>query len=234
MELKQYFQIVWRRGWIVVALTMLTLLGSLMLSWRQRPAPLFQASLTLGANVAPDADESSLADPAYYAYLISEYMMDDFVEVVKGQKFAAAVSQRLPADVPIPPAAIPGAVSASAHHRVLQVQVTRADAREAEALARAIADTLENADLQEYFVQLRGRQARFVLLNGPVIFPLGSSLRTRLDLPIRVALAFGAGVALTFLLYYLDNTVRDAAELAQLGWQVMGEIPTPRRLRFWR
>ncbi len=234
MELKQYFQIVWKRAWIVIALTALTLVGSLAWSWQHRPAPLFHASLTLVANVTPAAAESSLADPAYYAYLISEYMMDDFAEIVKGQKFGASVAQRLPADVPIPAATIPSAITTSAQHRVLQVTVSRGDAHEAEVLARAIANTLENTDLQEYFAQLQGRQAHFVVVNGPVVSPAGTSLRAQLDVPIRVALAFFAGVALAFLLDYLDDTIRDAAELELLGWQIVGEIPERRRLRLGR
>jgi capsular polysaccharide biosynthesis protein len=64
---------------------------------------------------------------------------------------------------------------------------------------------------------------------------VGKSLRERLDLPIRLFLALLAGVALTFLLDYLDDTVRDQAELEAMGITVLGEIPRQSRgSAFWR
>ena len=50
-------------------------------------------------------------------------------------------------------------------------------------------------------------------------------LRERLDLPLRLLLALAAGVALAFLLDYLDDSVRSAAELEEMGLAVVGEIP---------
>jgi capsular polysaccharide biosynthesis protein len=64
---------------------------------------------------------------------------------------------------------------------------------------------------------------------------VGKSLRERLDLPIRLFLALLAGIALAFLLDYLDDTVRDQAELEEMGITVLGEIPRRSRgLALWR
>ena len=51
------------------------------------------------------------------------------------------------------------------------------------------------------------------------------SLRQRLDLPIRLILALAAGIGLTFLLDYLDDSVRDRAELEAMGITVLAEVP---------
>jgi capsular polysaccharide biosynthesis protein len=51
------------------------------------------------------------------------------------------------------------------------------------------------------------------------------SLTQRLDLPVRLLLALVAGLALAFLLEYLDDNVRDRAELEALGVTVLAEVP---------
>jgi hypothetical protein len=85
----------------------------------------------------------------------------------------------------------------------------------------------------DYFPQLAGVQAKAVLIDGPGIGLLGRSLRDKLDLPLRLFVALLAGVALAFLWDYLDNTIRDRAEVEALDLMIIGEIPRdkPRRSR---
>jgi capsular polysaccharide biosynthesis protein len=47
-----------------------------------------------------------------------------------------------------------------------------------------------------------------------------------MDLPIRLLLAFATGVALAFVLDYLDDSVRDRSELESAGCLVVAEIPS--------
>jgi capsular polysaccharide biosynthesis protein len=55
------------------------------------------------------------------------------------------------------------------------------------------------------------------------------SLSSQLNLPLRLGLALAAGLALAFLVDYLDPTVRSRAELEGMGLGVLGEIPKSRR-----
>jgi capsular polysaccharide biosynthesis protein len=64
------------------------------------------------------------------------------------------------------------------------------------------------------------------------VSPVPPSLTQRLDLPVRLLLALVAGVALAFLLDYLDNSVRGREELESLGIAVLAEIPG--RRWWWR
>ena len=55
------------------------------------------------------------------------------------------------------------------------------------------------------------------------------SLTQRLNLPVRLLLALAAGLALTFLLDYLDDNVRGRTELEALGIPVLAEVPKGKR-----
>jgi len=72
---------------------------------------------------------------------------------------------------------------------------------------------------------LIGVEAKAVLIDGPGIGEVGRSLKDKLDLPLRLFVALVAGIALAFLWDYLDDTVRDRAEVENLGVPVLGEIP---------
>ena len=92
------------------------------------------------------------------------------------------------------------------------------------AIAEAAAVELaENA--AGYFQQLGTDGAGVTLIDGPSTGAVGPSLRSRLDLPLRMALAFLVGVGLVFLLDYFDNSIRRRDDLAELGIAVIGEIP---------
>ena len=67
------------------------------------------------------------------------------------------------------------------------------------------------------------------VIDRPVVSRVGASLREQVDIPIRVLIALLAGIALAFVLDYLDSSVRDAREVEALGLHVLGEIPRARR-----
>jgi capsular polysaccharide biosynthesis protein len=72
-------------------------------------------------------------------------------------------------------------------------------------------------------------------MDAPAPVALPPSLRSQITGPaMRVAMALAAGLALVFLLHYLDPTIRDREELHDLGIEVQGEIPRRSRLPFRR
>jgi capsular polysaccharide biosynthesis protein len=77
----------------------------------------------------------------------------------------------------------------------------------------------------EFFSQFSAEEADIRLIDPPTISQAGRSAREQLDLPLRIALALTAGVALAFLLHYLDDSVRERADLEKLGVAVLGEVP---------
>ena len=233
MELRQYWHIVWKRVWIVVALLVIVLIGSLAL--RVKPAPLYQATLRFTVGVPPESRTGNYYTyDRYYTWLTSEYIADDFSEVVKSQAFAQDVSAILAErqeDVIVSAGAIQGSTVAEKQHRILTVRITWGDPEQLQAIADAIEEALrENSS--KYFAQLGSAGATVYIIDKSPPMAIGQSLRERLDLPIRLFLALLAGIALAFLLDYLDDTVRDRAELEEMEITVLGEIPRPRRRFF--
>ena len=135
----------------------------------------------------------------------------------------------------VSPGAIQGATSAGKLHRILTVSATWGDPQELATIANAIVQVLTTHG-DQYFAQLSTESAMVSLIDAPVVSPMGPSLRQRLDLPLRLVLALLAGIALTFLLDYLDTSIRGRPELEAMGVAVLGEIPPARGWlsRIWR
>jgi capsular polysaccharide biosynthesis protein len=228
MEVRLYWRILRRRWWLpvsIVALAVTAWFGMRLL----RPAPpLYQVSMRFSVGVVPEAKESNVYHyDRYYTYLASEYLVDDFSEVVKSGAFAQAVSQRLAQSVPpiqVPAGAIQGSTQAGKLHRILTVTITWGDAETLQRIAEAVVAELRENNAR-YFAQLGVEGAEAFLLDTPSVHRVGPGLWEKLDLPIRLVLALTAGVGLVFLWEYFDDSIRDREDLEAVGLRVLAEIP---------
>jgi capsular polysaccharide biosynthesis protein len=230
MELYEYWQIFRRRWWLPVVLTVAVALISLvqLRPW-QTPPPSYSASLRLLVGVLPTAGADVTSyDPNFYAWQTSEYLVDDFTEVVRSDLFAQQVSQRLAAQgLTIPAGAIQGSSATGRLHRILTLSLTWPNQSELEAISAAVMTELQE-NTPFYFRQLGTETAIVSILDEPRINPIGPPLRQQMEFPVRLSLAFLAGVLLVFLLAYLDTTIHHRQELEALGLPVLGEIPRHR------
>lgn len=230
MELRAYWDILRRRWWLpLVMMVVVAAISAVQLRpWQTRP-PSYTASMRLLVGVLPATDAAVTAyDPRYYAWLTSEYLVDDFTEVVRSNLFAQGVSARL-ADqsIELPPGVILGSAATGQQHRILTLNFGWGDATQLEAIANAAADEItENA--ATYFQALGTEGAGVTVLDGPTIGVVGASLRDRLEWPLRVGLGLLVGIGLIFLLEYLDTSLRNRQEVEALGVRVIGEIPKSR------
>jgi capsular polysaccharide biosynthesis protein len=227
MELRQYWHIVWKRVWIPILLLGVVLVISLAL---RRPSPLqYQASARVLVDVPPlEAVEGMGFDPRLTAPQATEYLVDDFSLFVSSQAVAQAVSQRLSGQgIQVPPGVIQSSTASEKIHRVITVRVTWSDPDQALAILRASVDVLRQ-ESPSYFGRLGLEEPQITLFDGPGVSPIPPSLTQRLDLPVRLLLALAAGVALCFLLDYMDDSVRGRQELEGMGIQVLAEIPMRR------
>lgn len=223
MELREYARILWRRWWVVALLVAVVLAVSL--ATYRAPTPGYVATMRFAIGIEGEEPVSAVSGEGRSdAWLASEYLADDLSEVLKGGRFAAEISQRVGFDVPA------GTIFASREHRIMTVTIAWPEREPIQAIAEAVGAAIEDGGA-DYFPQLDGVTARAVLIDGPGIGQTGPSLKDQLDLPLRLFVALLAGVALVFLWHYLDNTVRDRAEIEALGVRVVGEIP--RKARSW-
>lgn len=226
MELKAYWRIICRRWWLPVGLTAAVLLVTLIVNrpWQARP-PVYNATMRFNVGVQPERIPGVYTYDRYYTMMAAEYLVDDLGEIVRSSVFAGAVSQRL-ADQGITVAA--GAIGASTQpgklHRIFTVNVTWGDEAQLRAIANAVVTTLTESSAA-FFAQFSAAEADIRLIDAPSISRVGRPAREQLDIPLRLALALAAGIALAFLLAYLDDTVRERADLERLGLAIIGEIP---------
>lgn len=225
MELKDYARVIWRYFWLIVALPVIVGIGSWI--FRSQPAPLYQASVrfTIGVDALP-ASQVTGYDPILTAYQASEYIRDDFVEIIHSDVFADDVNAELAkmgvTGVKVSKNNISAAVENQ--RRLMSMTVSWGNAEQAQQIADAAVKNLSDNNAK-YFAQLGSTGAQVAIIDKPVVSRVGASLREQLDIPIRVLIALLVGIALAFILDYLDNSVRDARDAESLGLSVIGEIP---------
>ena len=222
MELRLYWRIVKRRLWVV-----LVLLGAFALSYGfsgAKSSPSYVATMRYTIGIRPEkVSEEYYGYDRYYTWLTAEYLIDDFAEVAKSRVFAqdvAAVS-----GLSIPPGVIQGATSAGKLHRILSIQVVWRDPDELAQIAGAIPQVMRDR-AETYFAQLGTGSAVVSPIDPPVVAAISPSLRQRLDLPLRLILALVVGIGLTFVLDYVDDSIKDRDDVRALRLGVLGEIPT--------
>ncbi|MGQ9682483.1 MAG: YveK family protein [Anaerolineae bacterium] len=230
MEIRTYARILWRWLWLVAGLPALVLVLSLS---RLTPPPGgYSATMRFSVGVVPQTP----AGPGgyytydhYYSWLTAEYVTDDLAEIVKSREVADAVIAEAKArglTVELAPGAIQGATSGGKLHRILTVSLGWHNRDELQKLAEATAAVLSEGKTP-YFAKMKSLGTPILMypIDPPSISPVGISLRSRLDVPLRLALALVAGVSLAFFLEYLDDTVRDPRDLRAQGLTVLGIIP---------
>ena len=229
MEIKHYAHIVWRWLWLIVGLPALVLAFSLL---RPTPRPQgYVATMRFSVGLTPEtpAAPSSYTYDRYYTWLTAEYLADDLSEVVKSGEIAQAVAAeaaRQGLHVQLAPGAIQGSTAAGKLHRILTVTLSWPKADELAALASALSTVLSQGQAG-YFDQFRAAGTPVVmhLIDPPSISPVGVSLKSRLELPLRLILGLLAGLGLAFFLEYLDDSVRGPQDLRMQGLDVLATIP---------
>ena len=226
MELRTYLRILKRWWWIPAGLVALTLVFSLITlkPWRSQP-PTYVMGMSFSVGVKPQKLPDEFTYDGYYSALSSEYLVDDFSELVKGSEFAAAVSQRLADEgIEVAPGQIQGSTQTGKLHRILNVTITDGDPERVQKIADAVAATMTE-DADQFMPRLLEDQGAVYLVNRGGVSPIGPSLKQRLDLPLRLVLALLAGIGLAFFMEYLMPRVQTRKDLEKLGVAVLAEIP---------
>jgi capsular polysaccharide biosynthesis protein len=201
MELRTYWHILTRRWWLAL-IPAIVVLGIGLITFRQ-PAPVYQVGVRFTVGYAPDSSGTYLYDRYYPAWLASEYIAGGLGDWIKTGDFAVEVSRELERqNVSIPAGALAGRIASDHQRSMVTMFITWPDARQLEAIATAAITTLQTRNAQA-FPQLGANGAIVRAVDAVNVGRVPPGLRAQLDLPVRVALALVAGIALVFLAHYL-------------------------------
>lgn len=219
-EIREYWRIIRARWYIPVFLTVFTV--ALTLLTAQTPPPSYVASTRFTISVSADRPLQGV-DPALTGAQASEYIRDDFVEVIRSDLFAKDVNAVLnDPQLQISKGNISGAVEKQ--RRIMSLAITWHEPEQAKRIADAAVRALATNNAK-YFAQMGAEGATVTILDDPTVSAITPGLRERLDLFIRAGIAFLAGIVLIFILDYADDSVRGARDVEKMGLRVMGEIP---------
>ncbi len=219
MEFRTFLKIL-RRYWYLIVIPPV-LVGLFTLMTYRAPAPGYTATLRFSVGYAPDAQTTSLYDRNYPAWLTSEYIAGGLSDWAKTGDFAQAVAQT--AGGGITPGEAAGAIVSDHLRSLVFLYLNGGDAEKLAAIGTAAIRVLQTRN-NVVFPQ-NGAGATVTPLDAVVVAPAPSTLRARLDIPIRLALGLALGIVLAFAAYYFDPRLRDRAEVEALGLNVIGEIP---------
>lgn len=224
MELRHYWPIFLRRWWLAAGITVATAVISFLISPITQGG--YTASLRVLLGVQAEPGSGYFRYNGYYGILSSEYLTDDFIEVVRSQSFRDKVAQEMR-----PP---PQAISVSAQPRseraprIVTISVGASNEEEARRGGEAAA-RVATARIGEYFPQMGSNGATAILIDPPAVAPPGAAGRNYVNILLRTLAGVIVGLGLVFLLHYLDDRMYDAADVErELGIPVLAEIPRPR------
>lgn len=222
MQLREYWEIVRRRLWLVVLLPLVVLAGSAYMALRGPNA--YCSNMKLAVGIVPEPPTGQyFRYEEYYTWLSSEYLADDLTEVLKSQAFAQDVSAEL--GYSIEPAVVANATRAKKTHRTIDISVCGQDPGVVTAVGEAYERVL-NTKLGEYFRQLQAQNAQVRIINRPTLGRANSLGGLAAELGLRALLGLALGLALAFLLDYLDDRLRGRRELERmLALPILAEIP---------
>lgn len=229
MELRALWKIARRRWWLI-ALPALAALALAAQSYLTRPlSGGYATSIRFTAAPPPGGEAVSYEDAQYYPWLTSEYVVNALTDWVRTSTFAAEVSAALAEQGDeVPAAVIQAGINADNQRSVMVLYLSGSDPETLAAVAEASALVLEQRSA-DYFPQFGEGGLRVVALDEPAIGAVPPPLSVRLEPLLRFGLGLAAGVALAFLVDYLDPTVRERREVEGLGLAVLAEVPRHRQ-----
>jgi hypothetical protein len=215
----------------------------------------YEAEARFITRQAPTGDQAAqyFTFDRYYNWFSSEFLVDDYTEVVESDAFAAATLNVLRDSVAhnvlarpdygsltseaqeqartvinkLTPEHIKGMIQTDRKHRILRLMVTASPKVVAKAISDASATVLADSRMEPVQGQTVDDRAVFSQIDLATMEEIQSSTgREIIAAIIRVLIGIVAALALAFLLEYLDNSVRDERDAKRvLDMPVLGTIP---------
>jgi capsular polysaccharide biosynthesis protein len=225
MELRTIWKVLRRRWWLVAVPALVALAYAAYGYVKSPPRGGFSTSIRFTAGSACDAPAKDYQDCQYYPWLTSEYVVNALTDWVKTSSFSEAVASELKTKgIDVPAAQIQGSISSDNQRSVMTLGISGGDAGQLAQIAAAAITVLQTRS-KDVFPQVGTQGITVIPLDEPVIGAVPPSLSDRFNPLVRFVLGLAAGVALAFLVDYIDPTLHERNEVEKLGLQVLAEVP---------
>lgn len=228
MELYALWHVIRRRWWLAA---IPVIVAALFAAARYEPPPTMWTTgmrFTAGQAPAPNATPGATGpyeDASYVPWLASEYLVNALTHWVQTGSFAQAVSEELAARrVEISAGALAGAFASDNQRSVMAVYITWHDPEQLPQIAAAAVAVLQNQS-DDFFPQTAAGPVTVMPLDDIGVGEVPPSITSRIKALLPVAIGVVAGLALAFVVEYLDPTVYAREELEAMGIEVLAEIP---------
>ncbi|CAN5485941.1 hypothetical protein BH23CHL2_BH23CHL2_00230 [soil metagenome] len=223
MELRSYARILQRRWLAAVVLPLVALVFVVIIDSRRDPQYTAQARVSIN-RLSDQVTTDDYEFDDYYDFLASDFILDDTVEIVRGNVFAAAVTERLQAQgVHIDGGTVEGSLDASREHRILTIRSTTGDM----GLSVIIAN-VASLELREDFTDYLGVESDPLPITiRPVEVPVAAesdNLQVRLTYLMLVVAAGGLGLLLALGFEYFDDSLTEDNAQPALGIDLLGVV----------
>ncbi len=219
MEFRTLLKIL-KRYWYLILIPPI-LIGVFTLITYRAPAQGYTTSLRFSVGYTPEQQTTSLYDRKYPAWLTSEYIAGGLSDWAKTGDFAQAVANVAGGDITA--SEVAGSIVSDHLRSIVVLYLNGGNPDRLTAIGNAAIKVLQVRN-NVVFPQ-NGSGAIVTALDGVAVAPAPPSLRTRLDIPIRLALGLALGVALAFIAWYFDPRIRDRADAEAIGLNIIAEIP---------
>jgi capsular polysaccharide biosynthesis protein len=233
VELREYWAIIWRRWWVPVAVTLVAFIAASVVGLRGAAA--YHTDMRIAVSTPPMTDPTSQLhfDATYYSNLNSEYLADDMTEFMHSEAFAGEVRRELATgrNLNVDVNTIVSSTRTKKTHRFIDVTVTSATPEDGKEIAGSIGRILnDQARLAQYLSALAAYNTHLTVISPPDTHRANTIAGLVSEIGLRTVIGLLVGIALAFLLDYLDPSVRtrdEAEDLLRLP--VLGVIPRTRR-----
>lgn len=217
MDLKQCFNTIVKRKYLIIIITLAATLISAIFSYFLIK-PVYKADISVIIGQAQT--DGAKTNQNYNDMLMYQKMVKTYGEFAKSRTVASDVIEKLALDKSVDQLLAMITVAPKGDTDFLTITVESKDKGEAVLIANQMAKSLKE-------VSKEVRQADNVQLLDEALPPKGpASPKPILNMAIAFFLGLMVSVGITFLLEYLDNTIKDEDELEELvGLPVIGNIP---------
>ncbi len=226
MDLRYYWTVLTRGRrlltYVVLASTILSLLVSILLRGGYRVETEVLVSPLTDPKVAADQLHYSTA---YYDEVTSEYILDDFAEVLRQRTFANEVEARMNGTVKAED--LKKAIVINRLHRIMKVEISFGSEAKAKAVGRVVAQMIEE-QAPTYFTSSDSKVVAVKVIEPPTTVLKPSITRLLGFWLLRSLVGVVAGIAVVFVVRYFDPRLHDEWDVQRdLGLPILASISHP-------